>query len=170
VHRASPLTRPEARLVTRQPGPAGPSAERRLAAFVAKFTPQMASRIRAARRKVRALLPTATELVYDNYNFFVIGYGPGERPSDAILSLACQAKGIALCFLQGKGLPDPGGLLRGGGSVVRSVRLEEPADLDRPEVRALVRAAVARARTPLDPAARHALVIRSVSRKQRPRR
>jgi len=146
------------------------SPERELAGFLAKFTPEMAGRIRAARRRMRALLPTATELVYDNYNFFVIGYGPRNRPSEAILSLACQAKGISLCFLQGAGLPDPHHLLRGGGKVVRSLTVESAATFDRTEVRALVDAALARARAPLDPAARHELVIRSVSAKQRPRR
>src|SRR5439155_2091476 len=30
-------------------------------------------------------------------------------------SLAAQAKGVALCFLKGAVLPDPNGLLRGGG-------------------------------------------------------
>jgi hypothetical protein len=157
-------------LSPKRPAPKSPSPEKALAGFIAKFTPEMAARIRAARRKMRALLPTATELVYDNYNFFVIGYGPGERPSEAILSLACQAKGIGLCFLQGVGLPDPQGLLKGSGNLVRSVRLEDEATLDRSEVRALVAAALARAKVPLDPKAKHALVIRSVSAKQRPRR
>jgi hypothetical protein len=147
------------------------SPERRLAGFIAAFTPGMARRIRTARAKLRKLVPTATELVYDNYNFFVIGYGPGpDRPSDAILSLACQARGIALCFLQGAGLPDPARLLRGSGRVVRSVPLADDRTLDQPEVRALVASALARARVPLDPKGRHALVIRSVSARQRPRR
>jgi hypothetical protein len=146
------------------------SPEKQLAGFIAKFTPEMATFIRAARRKMRALLPNAVELVYDNYNFLVIGYGPGERPSDAIFSLAAQAKGVALCFLQGAGLPDPEGLLRGSGNVVRSIRLDSPATLDRADVRALVKTALARAKTPLEPGAKHRLVIRSVSAKQRPRR
>lgn len=32
--------------------------------------------------------PNANELVHDNYNFFVIGYGPSERPSGALISIA----------------------------------------------------------------------------------
>ena len=147
-----------------------PSPERTLAAFIAKFTAERASQIRAARRALRALLPGATEFVYDNYNFFVIGYGPGERPSDAILSIAAQAKGLALCFLQGAKLPDPDHLLRGSGTTVRSLTIDSAATLARPEVRSLVATALARARVPLDPAAKHRLVIRSVSAKQRPRR
>jgi len=146
------------------------SPERQLAGFIAKFAPEMAARIRASRRKMRARLPRAIELVYDNYNFFVIGYGPTERPSDAIFSLAAQAKGLSLCFLQGARLPDPEGLLRGSGSTVRNIRLESAATLDRPEVRALIRTALERAKTPMDPRGSHQLIIRSVSAKQRPRR
>jgi len=143
--------------------------EKQLAAFIGKFTPAMAARIRAARRAMRRRLPHAIELVYDNYNFFVIGYSPTERPSDAIVSLAAQAKGLALCFLQGARLPDPHGLLRGSGNVVRNVALPSAATLARPEVEALLRVALERARSPMDPGVRHKLVIRSVSAKQRPR-
>ena len=95
------------------------SPERQLAAFIDKFTPEMASLIRAARKKMRERLPHALELVYDNYNFFVIGYGPNERPSAAIFSLAAQAKGLSLCFLQGAKLPDPNKRLRGSGNLIR---------------------------------------------------
>lgn len=93
-----------------------PTPEKRLAGFVAKFTPEMAARIRAARAKMRKRIPRAHELVYDNYNFFVIGYGPSEKAKDAIFSLAAQASGLSLCFLQGAKLPEPSRLLRGSGS------------------------------------------------------
>jgi hypothetical protein len=144
--------------------------EKQLAAFIAMFTPEMATLIRRARSSMRKRIPNALELVYDNYNFFVIGYGPKERPRDAIFSLAAQAKGLSLCFLQGAGLPDPKGLLRGSGNVVRSVRLNSAAALARPDVRALIAAALKKAKTPLPPAGRHQLIIKSVSAKQRPRR
>ena len=144
--------------------------EKQLAGFIAKFTPGVAVLIRAARKRMRARLPRAIEFVYDNYNFFVIGYGPNERPSDAIFSLAAQAKGVSLCFLQGKGLPDPRKILRGSGNLVRNIRLESAATLERPEVRALMQAALERAKVPLDRKGAHQLIIRPVSAKQRPRR
>ncbi|HEV2700023.1 MAG TPA: DUF1801 domain-containing protein [Steroidobacteraceae bacterium] len=144
--------------------------ERQLAGFIAKFTPQMATLIRAARVTMRRRLPQALELVYDNYNFFVIGYGPNDKTGQAIFSLAAQARGLSLFFLQGAGLPDPHRLLRGSGTVVRSIRLESAAALDRPEVRALMDEALKRAKTPLPPEGQHALIIKSVSAKQRPRR
>jgi hypothetical protein len=147
-----------------------PPAEKQLAGFIAKFTPEIARLIRGARRKMRERLPHALELVYDNYNFFVIGYGPSEKAGQAIFSLAAQAKGVSLCFLQGAGLPDPNGLLRGSGNVVRNIRLETAATLDRADVRALIKTALERAKSPIDPKGVHRLIIKSVSAKQRPRR
>jgi hypothetical protein len=54
--------------------------------------------------------------------------------------------------------------------VVRNIRLESVAVLDEPDVRALIDAALARARVRMDPAAQRQLIIKSVSAKQRPRR
>jgi hypothetical protein len=65
-------------------------------------------------------MPTANELVYDNYNFFVIGYCSTERPSDCIASIAAAANGVGLSFYRGVSLPDPHGLLLGSGSVCQT--------------------------------------------------
>ena len=144
--------------------------ERQLSGFIAKFSPEHATLIRTLRRAMRIRLPSAIEMVYDNYNFLVIGYSPSDRPSDAVFSIAAQARGVTLFFLQGAGLPDPAGLLRGSGKVVRGLRVESAATLDRPEVRALMTQALRRARTPMNPRGVHRVVIRAVSAKQRPRR
>jgi hypothetical protein len=144
--------------------------ERQLAEFIAKFTPEMGESIRAARAKMRAFIPKALELVYDNYNFFVIGYGPNEKAGDAIFSLAAQAKGISLCFLQGAKLPDPHKLLRGSGNVVRSIRLASADTLDDPKVSQLMDTALKRAKSPIPVDGSHQLIIKSISAKQRPRR
>lgn len=144
-------------------------AERQLTEFIAKFTPEMAKCIRTARAKMRGFVPHALELVYDNYNFFVIGYGPTEKAGDAIFSLAAQAKGLSLCFLQGAKLPDPHSLLRGSGNVVRNIRLESPDVLDDPKVRQLIDIALNRAKMPIPVNGSHQLIIKSVSTKQRPR-
>jgi hypothetical protein len=146
-----------------------PEPEQRLDEFVAKFTPEMGKLIRVARAKMRSLIPQALELVYDNYNFFVIGYGPSEKAGDAIFSLAAQAKGLSLCFLQGAKLPDPHKLLRGSGSVVRNIRVESAATLDDPKVRQLIDVGLMRAKQPIPASGSHRLIIKSVSVKQRPR-
>ena len=145
-------------------------AERRLASFIQKFEPRSRTLIRGARAALRRRLRSANELVFDNYNFFVIGYSPTERPSDAILSIAAAANGVGLCFIHGAALPDPMKLLLGSGKQTRFIRIESLDVLRRPAVLALISAAVARARAPLPARGRGRLVIRSVSAKQRPRR
>lgn len=145
-------------------------AETRLKGFIDKFEPAQQALIRAARKALRKRLPTAHELVYDNYNFFVIGYGPTERPSDAILSLTGAAKGVGLCFIHGASLPDPQKILLGSGNQTRFIRVDSVEVLARPAVEALIKAAIAKAKTPLPSKGRGSLIIRSVSTKQRPRK
>ena len=145
-------------------------AERQLAAFIRKFSPTDRRLIRAVRTALRKRFPTANELVYDNYNFFVIGYSPTERPSDAILSIAARANGLGLCFIDGAKLPDPHKVLLGSGNQTRFIRIDAPEVLEQPEVQALVAAAIAQARAPFPSGGRGKLIIRSVSAKQRPRR
>ena len=138
--------------------------------FIEKFESAMTQRIRAVRATLRKRFPTGIELVYDNYNFFVIGYSTTERPSDCIVSLAANSKGVGLSFYYGADLPDPHGILEGSGTQNRFVRLVEgAATLEDPRVEELIRAAVDNAKTPL-PKAKGYTVVRSISAKQRPRR
>jgi hypothetical protein len=122
------------------------------------------------RRALRRRLPTANELVWDNYNFFVIGCSATERPSDSIVTLAAASNGVGLAFYRGATLPDPKKILLGSGSQNRFIRLESASRLMRPEVEALIAAAISQARSPLPASSRRKLIIRSVSAKQRPRR
>lgn len=145
-------------------------AEAQLRRFIAKFEPEHQRLIRGVRSALRKRLPTATELAYDNYNFFVIGYSPTDRPSDAILSVTANAKGVGLCFIQGARLRDPTGILLGSGKQTRFIRVDAPAMLRRRDVEGLISAAIANATTAFPPKGRVKLIIRSVSSEQRPRR
>ena len=145
-------------------------AQRRLDGFLAKFTPAVDALAHALIDRMRARLPGAAIIVYDNYNSLAIGFGPTEKPSHAVLSLAVFPRWVTLHFLDGAGLPDPDGMLRGAGSRVRHVQLHDRKALDDPRIDALIAEAVARSQPPFDPAAGQRLVIKSVSAKQRPRR
>ena len=147
-----------------------PNAAAQLRSFVDKFAPNDQRLIRAVRSAVRKRFPTANELVWDNYNFFVIGYSPTERPTDSIVSIAARANGVGLCFIHGAGLPDPKKLLLGAGKQTRFIRVESARLLTNPDVEALLAAAIERAKTPLRTTGRGRLIIRSVAAKQRPRR
>src|SRR5882724_5615532 len=105
-------------------------AEQQLGNFIAKFEPKHQILIRSVRKELRRKFPTANELVYDNCNFFVIGYCATERPSDCIFSIAAAANGVGLCFTQGASLPDPKKILVGSGKQTRFLRLESAAVLD----------------------------------------
>jgi len=146
------------------------SPAKQLAGFIAKFDPIVARRIRSVLAVLRKRFPTANQLVYDNYNFFVVGFCASERPSDCIVSLVANAKGVGLSFYYGSTLPDPVGILLGSGTQNRFIRLENIAVLARPEVEALLRAAVGQSKTPLPKTGRGRIIIRSIAPKQRPRR
>jgi hypothetical protein len=146
------------------------NAAAQLRSFIDKFAPEDQRLIRAVRTAVRKRFPTANELVWDNYNFFVIGYSPTERPTDSIVSIAARAHGVGLCFLHGASLPDPKKLLLGSGKQNRFIRVESAEKLSHPDIEALIAAAIDQAKIRLPSNGRGRLIIRSVSAKQRPRR
>jgi hypothetical protein len=150
-------------------------AEQQLESFLAKYDPEVATFARRALTKMRKLVPGAIEMVYDNYNWLVIGFSPSERPSEAIFSLVLPPGRVTLCFLQGAALPDPAERLQGSGNVVRNIRLYNAGEpdghlLDDPEVLALIKVALNRAKVPMPAGARRKVVIRAVAARQRPRR
>lgn len=146
------------------------SPDTRVEAFIARFDAPVAKIARACRSALRKRFPTAMEIVYDNYNALAIGFCSTERTSDCIVSLAVFPRGVSLSFYYGATLPDPQGLLEGSGNQNRFVRLDSAAALKKPAVDALLRAAVAQARTPLPKGEPGYTVIKSVSEQQRPRK
>jgi hypothetical protein len=146
------------------------STEAEIKLFLAKYTPAVAAQLRSARAKLQTLFPQGFELVYDNYNALVFCFGPTDRASDAILSVAGYPKWVTLFFAKGKTMKDPTGILQGLGSIVRSIRLVSPEELDRPEVQSLVTQAIQSHLTALELAQPLQTIIKSVSKKQRPRR
>ena len=146
------------------------SPEKQLAGFIAKFEPKYAKLIRECRAELRSLLPATFELVYDNYNFFVIGYCTTPRSSDCIVSIAAAANGVLLSFYYGATLPDPEKILQGSGKQNRFIRIGDAGILRQPAVVALIHSAAGMAKTPLPKTGGGELVIQSISAKQRPRR
>ena len=148
---------------------ATPSA--RLSGFLAKFSPDVRAVAKAALATLRKRAPGSVEFVYDNSYALVIGFGPNERPSDAIFSIVLYPRHVTLCFLQGALLDDPHKILQGSGNQVRHIRLVPDASvLDHPRVRALIGQAIKSSDVPLKKARSRKLIIRAVSARRRPRR
>jgi hypothetical protein len=146
------------------------SPEAQLDRFLDAFTPEIAAFARVALAKMRRRLPHAIEMVYDNYNALACGFGPTEKTSEAVFSIAVFPKNVSLFFLHGAVLPDSKGLLQGEGNVVRYIRLEDEGTLDRSDVKAMMATALKMAEVTMDKKTQYKLVIKSVSAKQRSRR
>src|SRR5713101_1765958 len=119
------------------------SPEEQLDRSMSKFTPEIHALATECLKKMRERLPGAVELVYDNYNALVIAFGPTERTSDIVLSIALYPRWVNLFFARGAGLADPQGRLKGEGTRVRHVVLEDATVLDEPGVRRLIAQALA---------------------------
>jgi len=146
------------------------SGETDLDGFLAKFTPLIEAQARVALSWMRARLPGACQLVYDNYNALGIGFGTSDKRAGLVLSIVVYPRWVSLFFARGAELPDPHGLLKGTGSTFRHIVLGDSGLLDSQEVGALIDAALAIATPPLDRQAKGSLAIRAVAAKQRPRR
>jgi hypothetical protein len=138
--------------------------------FLARYDPKIAADAQHALTLLGRRFPTATRIVYDNYNALVVGFGASDKAGDAIISIAVYPRYVTLFFLQGASLADPAGLLEGLGSRVRHIKLRPISLIHAPEVVALIDAAASNAPMLLRSEGEGELLIKSVSAKQRPRR
>jgi hypothetical protein len=145
-------------------------AERQLASFIARYSPPVAKLGESVLAELRARLPQAELLVYDNYNALGVGFSPDQKAAHVILSLVWYPRWVSLFFFKGPLLNDPAGLLEGSGSTVRHVKIHRLADFRRPEIDAPIAQALDMAAPPLDPGNAGRVVIKSISATQRPRR
>lgn len=146
------------------------SAAKQWDGFLARFNPEIVALVKASLARMRKRLPGAVEMVYDNYNALVIGFGPSDRASEAVFSLAIYPRWVNLFFLQGARLEDPKRLLQGKGNVVRHILLDDPKLIDDPAVSGLMSRALDLASKSIDAKTPRRMVIQSISAKQRPRR
>jgi hypothetical protein len=144
------------------------AAEAEVRRLFGKFAAGQERLVAAVRRSLRKRLPTAHEVVYEYKDAFVISFSPSGHGYEGVFAIRGSADGVRLYFNRGKGLPDPGKLLRGT-SQTRWMHLEKASTLASPEVASLIGAALARNRVPFAPTGRGPIVIRSTSA-NKPRR
>lgn len=146
---------------------AAPHAQ--LESLIGAFSPAVQATAQDALRRMRARLRGAVETVYDNYNALAIAFGATDRRTDVILSITLYPRWVSLFFAHGADLDDPQQLLRGSGSTVRHIVLEDPAIIDGAPVRALIAQALQGAAA-IDGNAKRSVVIKSIAKQRRPRR
>jgi hypothetical protein len=141
-----------------------------IAAFIARFTPEVARDFRVARAHVRKLFPRGYELAYDNYNAFGCGYATTLLNSGVLVSVVAYPRWVSLFFFDARKLADTEGLLQGSGTKVRSIRLQPVALVKSRAVGALLRQAIAAHKSELAAAPCLSTRIKSIVAKQLPRR
>jgi hypothetical protein len=136
--------------------------------FLSPFEPRVRALALATRKLVLEEAQGATELIYDAYNAVATGYSFTGRPSDSFIHIAVYARWVNLGFNFGSALDDPAGVLQGVGQRIRHIRISAAGDLRKPEIRAFVQSAVARAERPESPISGSGKsVVRAVYRKRR---
>src|ERR1700740_3723417 len=101
------------------------TAQQQFEKFLRKYDPAIAAEAKKSLAKLRKLIPNAVEMVYDNYNALGVGFCPGTRPREAIVSIAVLPERVSVCFWEGAGLPDPDRRLAGSGNVARHIKMKK---------------------------------------------
>lgn len=124
---------------------AGPADHAAFDSVVSQSSAEIKQLAHAVRDLVFEVLPATVEVVWPKQGSVGWGIGP-KKFSQQFCYLLSFRQHVTLGFYYGGELPDPQGLLGGGGSQgklsMRSVKIAEVSDVRRPELRALVEAAV----------------------------
>jgi hypothetical protein len=146
-----------------------PSPEHALAQFLKPYDPAVQALAAGLRALVRSELAPCYETIYDAGYTISLLYGPSTRVSEGICYISVHRQHVNLGFQRGSLLENPNGVLRGDGAWMRHIQVKSRADLDRPELRAFLRAACAEAdHTPS--ASPTASVVSTVKRSQAKKR
>ena len=102
--------------------------------------PATAALARQVYEAVLAVLPTGV-VTTDGER---VGFGTSAGYQGLLFVVSAHRAHVTLGIANGVGLPDPAGLMEGTGKVHRHVKIRDAADVARPELTALLHAAVAR--------------------------
>jgi hypothetical protein len=93
---------------------------------------------------VLAVLPDAVVTVQNQNPRFgtTVGFGTTAGYKGLLFTVTPQRTHVTLGIAHGADLPDPSGLMEGTGRVHRHVKLRKLQDVDRPELRQLMTAAI----------------------------
>lgn len=145
-----------------------PSPSAQLSKLLSRFSPETVALAKRCLPKLRRAFPGATQIVYDYSHSVVVAFSMSERGYEAIVAVAIYPRWVRLYF--DKALPDPKGLLEGSGGKVRFVTVEAASDLDHGDIHALVKAAIKHSGVTFPRSRSIRMVIKSESKKRRPRR
>jgi hypothetical protein len=144
--------------------PASPSSQ--FSALLSRFGPETIALVKQYLPRIRRAVPCTHEIVYAYPHSVVVSFSMSERGYEGIVTIAIKADELRLYF--SRDLPDPKGLLEGSGGKVRFVTINDASDLDRAEIKALFKAAIAlhkRAVATIPRSGSPRMIIKSASKK-----
>ena len=109
---------------------------------IARTTDEGRAAAVAIRSLVHRLDMGVVEVVWPHQGTVGWGVGP-KKMSEHYAYLAVHPTHVNLGFYRGAAFPDPAGLLTGTGKQMRHIRIDSAADVARPEIAELLRAAKA---------------------------
>ncbi|TMF40583.1 MAG: DUF1801 domain-containing protein [Chloroflexi bacterium] len=122
-----------------------------VSAQVKKIPAAVRPTVRAAIKAVKQVAPDAEEIPYqmeaprsDRMMWKIVRFAVD---GSNVVGIGTFARHSTIFFYRGRGLDDGSGLLQGGGKDTRFVTLRTPGDLERPEVKRLIRKAFKRGDT-----------------------
>jgi Domain of unknown function (DU1801) len=107
---------------------------------LAEYPPEMRELALAARRLLAGAFPGAEETLDKSARLIGYSYGPGYK--GVVCTLILSRTGVKFGIVRGSELSDPKHLMRGSGKVHRHVQLQTIADLKRPGLESLLKAAL----------------------------
>jgi hypothetical protein len=93
------------------------------------------------RREITQSTGECSEILYKTYAVSV-AYTYTRRLREAFLHMAVYANHLNLGFNQGTALPDPDGVLKGTGKLIRHIRIDSISTIRKPAVKNLVNAGI----------------------------
>jgi len=115
------------------------------AEFLKPYDPAVRKLADGLRALVRSEVAPCRETIYDAGYTVALHYGIVPQITEAFCYISVHRKHVNLGFHRGSLLPDPDRHLLGDGAWMRHIQVKSPADLERPELRAFLRAACAEA-------------------------
>ena len=119
---------------------------RELVEFLFHHDPAVQSLALGLRHVVLGEMAPCHEYIFSMRSQVVLVYGPTDRVlKDAVCMVVVYRKHVNLCFTRGADLDDTSGVLLGSGKAMRHLTVKKLSELDRPDIRVLIRQARRRA-------------------------
>ena len=110
--------------------------------FLKPYDPKIQTIALELRDFIKATIPEANELIWDNYNAVAIAYSKSEKLKDAFCHIAVYSKHVNFGFNRGAELIEPKIKLDGKGKLIRHLKVDDLSTFPKEAIKKLMYQAV----------------------------